>query len=687
MARPAAPPRAADAWAGPAAGADELDQLVYLSHLIGREPGLVQPGGGNTSIKLGDVLLVKASGTDMRTIGREGFARLSLAELAALRSAEAMSDADMMRFMARCMVPPDGRGPAPSVETPLHSLLPYRVIAHTHDVATMSLTNLSDPTAERLVTELFRGEIVYVPYARPGFPLARTVSGMVDRMPRDAVGLALAHHGLMVWGEDPRECYTRLLNVVNRIEDHLETSRRSRAVLGATARPIPAAESRRRCAELVLPVVRGALASPEGGRVILNFDDADGILTALAAERLPALVARGMATPEHILRAGRLPLWLDLDLSASADQLADAVRTQISRQRADYEQYHRRHAAAGERPLDDWAKVVLIPGLGMITACRDKRSSVTANLCYRAVLETIANAEAIEAFQFIPEPEVFAFEHWPLERRKLEEQDARERASLLLPRHVAVVIGSGSGIGRAAARRFAEEGAHVVVADVDAVAGEAVATEIGAAFPDRAIAVPVDVRDDQSLAHLVQRTVLEFGGLDCLFYTAGQAPRFAGLTDIRREDLQRQLDVHYLGAVLAVGAAGAVMRRQRSGGAIVASVSKAALAPGRDAVAYGASKAALLQALRVAGIRVNAINADQIDTPLFRRFAQERAASRGISLEQQLEAYRRRNVMGVSLIPADVVADLAVLLASERFRFTTGDILTVDGGLPEAFPR
>jgi len=179
-----------------------------------------------------------------------------------------------------------------------------------------------------------------------------------------------------------------------------------------------------------------------------------------------------------------------------------------------------------------------------------------------------------------------------------------------------------------------------------------------------------------------------------LFYTAGQAPRFAGLTDIRREDLQRQLDVHYLGAVLAVGAAGAVMRRQRSGGAIVASVSKAALAPGRDAVAYGASKAALLQALRVAavelggdGIRVNAINADQIDTPLFRQFAQERAASRGISLEQQLEAYRRRNVMGVSLIPADVVADLAVLLASERFRFTTGDILTVDGGLPEAFPR
>jgi len=257
-----------------------------------------------------------------------------------------------------------------------------------------------------------------------------------------------------------------------------------------------------------------------------------------------------------------------------------------------------------------------------------------------------------------------------------------------------VVIGGGSGIGRAAARRFAQAGAHVVVADRDAAAADVVATEIGAEYPGRAVAVPVDVRDDDSLAQLMRRTVLEFGGLDSLFYTAGQAPRFAGLTDIRREDLQQQLDVHYLGAVLAIGAAAAVMRRQRSGGSIVASVSKAALAPGRDAVAYGGSKAALLQALRVAavelggdGIRVNAINADQVDTPLFRQFAAQRAASRDISVDEQLEAYRRRNVMGVSLIPPEAVADLAVLLASERFRFTTGDILTVDGGLPEAFPR
>jgi NAD(P)-dependent dehydrogenase (short-subunit alcohol dehydrogenase family) len=428
--------------------------------------------------------------------------------------------------------------------------------------------------------------------------------------------------------------------------------------------------------------------------VILHFDDAEDVMASLAGERVPELVRRGMATPEHLLRAGRLPVWLDLDSAAPPDQIAELVRSRVAAARAEYEEYHGRHAGAGERPLDDWAKVVLAPGLGLITAFTDKRNAVTANRCYRASLEAILNAEAVDRFQFIPEKDVFEFEHWPLERRKIEEQTARERATKLLPRHIVVVIGGGSGIGRAAARRFAEEGAHVVVADLDADTSEAVAAEVAIKHPGQAVSAAVDVRDDASLDALFRQTVLEFGGLDCLFYTAGLPPRFAPITEIRREDLQRQLEVHYLGAVAAIGRAGEVMQRQGLGGSIVASVSKAALVPGRDAVAYAGSKAALLQALRVAavelgadGIRVNAINADQVETPLFLQFAKERAASRGVSLEEQLKAYRSRNLMGATLIPPEAVADVAVLLASDRFRFTTGDILTVDGGLPDAFPR
>ncbi len=681
----------------PATG-DPLDGLVYLSNLLGRETRLVQPGGGNTSIKVRqsgeggvmiEALLVKGSGTDLRTIGRDGFTRLSLPRLAALATADSMSDAEMMKFMAGCML---AEGPAPSVETPLHSLLPHRVIAHTHDVATMSLTNVSDATAERLVSELFEGQIVYVPYTRPGFPLARSVSGMVSKIPANAIGLTLAHHGLVIFGDDVQQCHDRLMLAVEKMEQFIAASRRGRILLGPPRWPVPSPEERHRLAETVLPAVRGSLGATE--RVILHFDDGAALLQTLAAERLPELSRRGMATPEHLLRAGRLPVWLELDPSAPAADLVSAVRTQLRRQHAEYEEYHRRYAAKDEHPLEDWAKVILVPGMGMITAFSDKRSAITANLCYRAVLQTIENAEAVERFEFIPERDVFEFEHWPLERRKVEEQTAREKSGKLLPRSIVVVIGGGSGIGRAAVMRFAEEGAHVVVADLDSGQAEAAAAEITGRFSGRAIGVKTDVCDDASLDALFRRTVLEFGGLDHLFYTAGLPPRFAPITEITRIDLQRQLDVHYLGAVQAISRAARIMRAQARGGSIVASVSKAAVVPGRDAVAYGGSKAAMLQALRVAavelgaeGIRVNAINADQVETPLFLRFVRERAQSRGVTTEEQLETYRRRNLMGVSLIPAEAVADLAVLLASDKFRYTTGDIITADGGLPEAFPR
>ena len=342
-----------------------------------------------------------------------------------------MSDAEMMRFMASCML---ADGPAPSVETPLHSILPHRVIAHTHDVATMSLTNVGEGTAERLVGELFEGGIVYVPYIRPGFPLARSVSEMVGRIPPDAIGLTLAHHGLVVWGDDAPECHARL---TRRWWPHRRVSR------GRPARPAAAgpcarascrpADQRNRLAEVVLPVVRGELGKPD--RVVLHFDDDEDVLADPGARSAPRAGRAGEWRRRSTCFApgGCRSGWSsirrppeDATGRAGADGLAAA--------RAEYEEYHRRNAAGGERPLDDWAKVVLAPGLGVITAFSDKRGAMTANACYRAVLETIENAEAVDRFEFIPERDVFEFEHWPLERRKVDEQIAKDRATRLLPR-------------------------------------------------------------------------------------------------------------------------------------------------------------------------------------------------------------------------------------------------------------
>ncbi len=687
-----------DRWkSGPTTAQDDIDELVFLSHILGEEETLVQPGGGNTSVKVtqtGDdgqqelVLAVKGSGTDLRTIPREGFTRLSMQRLAGLQRRGEMSDEEMMAFMNRCMLA--GGGPVPSVETPLHSLLPHRVIAHTHDVATMSLTNIAEQQSREWMQELFDQRLFYVPYVRPGFPLAAQVAQVVDQIPRDAWGLALAHHGLVAWGDNAKECYEHLRSLVGVMEEFFGKKKQGKSVFGSVSvEPSPAA-SRSELASLLMPVIRGELGQEE--RVILHFDDSEHVLGAIGREGFGPLSQKGMVTPEHILRAGRMPLWVDVDLGAPPSQLIARTKEKLQGAAKEYRAYHQRHSQA--KPIPDWAKVVLIPGLGMVTAFKDKKSAATAALCYHACIDTLENAEAASGFEFISEEDVFEFEHWPLERRKVEESIEKERKSLLLPRRVVLVVGGGSGIGEASAWRFAEEGAHVVVADVTLENAQKVADEIGAKFKTRVSAVSLDVRDDAQIAAAIDHTVLEFGGLDCLFYTAGVPPHFARITELDRANLQKQVDVHYHGAVLTMGAAAKVMERQGLGGSILCSVSKAALAPGKEALAYGGSKAALQQAVRVAAlelgssnIRVNAINADQVDTPLFRAFVAARAESQGKTLEQQLAKYRERNAMGTSLIPARSVAEIAVLLASDRFAYTTGDILTVDGGLPDAFPR
>lgn len=685
---------------GPEQALDDLDRLAYLCNLIGVEKSLAQPGGGNSSIKLEsaasaaiqeDILAVKGSGADLGTITRDGFTRLSRARLAGLARRADMTDAAMMDFMASCMLHPH-RDPIPSVETPLHAMLPARVIVHTHDVMTMSLTNIRSDRTRHLIRDLFSGHILPVPYARPGFPLARQVMKQAAHLTEEVWGLALAHHGLVIWHDAPEPCYQRLVEILALAEDFLASRRAGRHVFGPPASDILPASRRRERAGVLLPVLRGFLGREAGG--ILHWDSSDRILDTLARPRFESLSQRGMATPEHILRAGRLPLWLPLDLQARDQALEDAARRELQACKDRYQEYHKRHAGTDQPLIPDWAKIVLIPGFGMVSASQDKRGAMVAAACYGATIDTIENAEALDRFCFLPEAEVFEFEHWPLERRKVDEALGAAALSRLLPGQVMVVVGGASGIGRAAALRCAEEGAHVVVGDLDAGGAERVAAEIHQRFPHRALAAGVDVREAGSLARLMRDAVCAFGGLDGLFYTPGLAPRFTLIRDLERKDLLQQLEVHYMGALLAIRAASRVMERQGRGGSIVCSVSKAALAAGRQAAAYGGSKAALQHALRVAavelgpaGIRVNAINADQVETPLFLRFAAARARAQGRSLEEQLEEYRRRNVLGQALIPARAVAELVVLLASERFRYTTGDILTIDGGLPDAFPR
>jgi len=681
------------AWNEAEAGKTDVEQLVHLSNLIGSDLALVQPGGGNTSVKVAEpdifgceaeALVVKGSGTDLRTIGAGGFTHLYIERLGLLRQRDSMSDEEMMAVMRACMLFPD-RDPVPSVETPLHSLLPARFVAHTHDIATLSLTDT--PHAEENVRRVFGDEVAFLEYVRPGFPLAkRLAERYADGPPEGAIALVMEKHGLAVWGETALECYENLRVVIGKAEAFVGEATKGKRVFGASVAPVLEERERRAIAGATLPVIRGGLMA-QGFRCVLHLDDSADTLEAIAGETFAETAARGVMTPEHILRAGVRPLVVELEPDKSVTDLAQHTGNAIRTHRDEYAAYAAHH---GREPIPDFVKTIVIPGVGIVYGGKDRRNALVAADCYRSTIEVMAGAEAVEQFEFISEVDQAEVEYWPLERRKIEEvaKDRRE-----LDGKIAVVIGAASGIGRAAALRFAEEGAHVVAADLEAKGAKRVASEINGLVPERAIGFAVDVSDSPAVADAAREAVLHFGGIDVLFYSPGVGPEYHSVVDMPEEEVEQKMAVHYRGAVAATREAARAMIAQGGGGRLIYNASKAAYAPGEGFAAYGASKAALVHYVRnVAnelgrdGITANYINADAVDTPMFREVLRLRAERANVSETEMLARYAERSILREATIPPEAVAEAALWLASDRSAYTTGCVITVGGGA-EGFPR
>jgi rhamnulose-1-phosphate aldolase/alcohol dehydrogenase len=681
----------------PATG-DELDALVTLSNAVGSDPSLTQPGGGNSSIKRRardfagreiDVLSVKGSGTDLATITRAGFTTLRLADLALLRERDDMSDEEMMTFMRACML--DGREPTPSVETPLHALLPHRCIVHTHDFATQALTDT--PWPEALVREAFGDDVDYVDYVRPGFPLAKALArhGAGADALRSPRGLVLARHGLVAWGDTPRACYDNLHHLIGVAETFLAQRAAARApaaadVLAATRVAATAPGRRREAARALLPVLRRGVSL--GRPAILHLDDSPEALAFVGSEAARALHARGMVTPEHILRCGRLPLLVDDDVAAlPVAEAARAITAGLDAYAAAARDAFARHRIGGEM-LPPVPRVVLLPGVGVVGAMKDKANAALAALCYGHGVRVMIAGEQLGGFQFLDEADGLAIEYWSLEMAKLK-QTERE-----LGGQVALVTGGAGGIGRAIAARFADEGAHVVLADLDGDAAREAAGTIGAACraPERIRAIAADATDARATADAVAEAVMAFGGLDILVCNAGYVAS-APVGDVSEATWDLHFDVNVKGTFLAVREAVAVMKAQGRG-VILLNASKGAFAPTADNAAYASSKAAvaafarnLAVELGPHGVRVNYFNADFVDTPLMKKLVAERARQRNVSIEAQTDEYRGRNALGAGPIPPRAVAEAALFLCSPRAAYTTGGVLTIDGGIKEAMPR
>ncbi|HEX2834137.1 MAG TPA: bifunctional rhamnulose-1-phosphate aldolase/short-chain dehydrogenase [Thermoanaerobaculia bacterium] len=656
-------------WTDTPAG--DVEQLVYQSRLVGMEEALVLWGGGNNSVKatttdlLGnviDVMYIKSSGSDMKSIVPKQFPGVRLDYIAPLRKREEeMSDQEMVDYLARCLVDPASA--RPSIETLLHAFLPAKAVLHTHADAILSLTN--NKGREATVRECFGDDVILVPYRRPGFRLSRDVGDLFDAQP-DAKGLVLMNHGLITWGETPKEAYDRHIELVARAKQFI-----------AARREFPACVMPAHAKLDIAPRIRGALQ----GR-ILEFDDSPNVLSFLARPDAERITQIGAATPDHLLYTKRFPLFL-----RQSEDLDAALRTYVAR----YEAWYAAHPSEFAM-LEPLPRIVLMPGVGMWTAGKDARAARIVRDIYRHTMRIIGDAEAIGGYETLNDTDAFHAEYWPLELYKLT----------LLPKEkelagkITIVTGAASGIGRAVAERFAEEGAHVVVTDVDlGLAKEVAASIAGKHGLRRAIAMQLDVSDEADVDRAFEDVVREYGGVDIVVSNAGISS-FGSLDVLETKDWDRAFAVNARGHFLVSRAALRIMKTQKLGGAIVFNASKNVTAPGKEFGAYSVSKAAEAQLCRIValeggefGIRANMLNPDAIfggSRFWSDEMREMRAQAYGIEREKLPDFYRNRTLLKVQ-VTADDVAEAALFLAGPRSAKTTGAMLPVDGGVKEAFPR
>lgn len=676
-----------------------LEALVVRSNLLGADRSLANQGGGNTSAKgvVADhvgreqrVLWVKGSGTDLASITDKGFAALRLDEILALRERDAMDDAAMVDYLLRCALAPDQ--PRPSIETLLHAFIPAAHVDHTHPDAIIALT--SSPRGRELAEETFGEEAVWLDYERPGFEMSRHVADFLDGN-QDARAVLLEKHGLVTWGETSEESYRRTIEFVSRAANAIEAAGAGHFGLGGPK----VAECEEEDAQLLLlgslPALRGALLADTDG-VILEVDRSPEAVAFAASVNGSHVSQVGAPCPDHLINTKHKPLAIDFDPSTEGVvELADALRAGVAEYAEWYRGYYERNLTDESRPFPmDPAgpRVVLIPGIGIVTSGGDAaRARTTRDLYHRAIAVEDA-AEAIGGFGSLTEAQAFAIEYWPLERYKLAQAPPKGE----LAGRIAVVTGGASGIGRATARLFAQLGAHVVVADLNEQGAHEVTEELAAVHGlRRALAIAVDVTNEGSVERMLAETVHAYGGLDILVASAGLATS-ASLTETSLEDWELNFAVLARGYFLAARESFRVLIEQGRGGSLVFVGSKNALVAGANAAAYSSAKAASLHLARCLaeeggphGIRVNTVNPDAViqDSGIWSSdWKAERASTYGVTEDDLQSFYSGRTKLGVSVYPEDV-AEAISFLAGPRSAKSTGNVINVDGGVTAAYPR
>ncbi|MGI4884048.1 MAG: bifunctional rhamnulose-1-phosphate aldolase/short-chain dehydrogenase [Janthinobacterium lividum] len=678
---------------------DEVALFLYRSNLLGADLRLTNYAGGNTSVKIqatdpvsgrpAEVMWVKGSGGDVGTLTRAGCANLYVEKLHQLKARYrgVAHEDEMVALLDYCLFDP--KCAPPSIDTPLHGLLPFRHIDHLHPDALIAIAASAD--GERIMHEIWGDELGWLPWQKPGFDLGLQLEKLVAENP-GLRGVILGGHGLFTWGNTSYDSYLNTLEVIEMAATYLAARYgQKRPVFGGVKLDgAPDEATRRGLAAAALPVLRGLASSQR--RMLGHYTDDARVLEFVNSHDLARLAAQGTSCPDHFLRTKIRPLVLDAD--AMRDDAA-SVQAYLADQFAAYRRAYVAYYERSKRPdspavRDANPVIVLWPGVGLFSFAKDKQTARVAAEFYANAINVMRGAEAVSTYQGLAEQEAFNIEYWLLEEAKLQ----RLPKPKSLSGQVAYVTGGTGGIGLAICELLLQHGACVVAADRDRL-DETQASLRQKFGPDSALAAPVDVLDADAIAASLRRAVLQFGGVDIVVNCAGLSIS-KPLAETTQADWDLLNDVLVKGQFLVSQQAVAIQRQQGLGGDIINIASKNGLVAGPNNVAYGTAKAAQLHMSRLLAaelgpdkIRVNTVNPDAVlrGSKIWEGdWAAGRAKAYGIAVEDLPQHYAKRTLLGAEVLAEDIAKAVLVFVDGSLSK-STGNVLNVDGGVAMAFVR
>lgn len=681
---------------------DEVALLLYRSNLLGADLRITNYGGGNTSCKVlekypltgenVEVMWIKGSGGDIGTLKKSGLAALYLERLRNLEKVYRglAHEDEMVELFNHCIF--DLNSKAPSIDTALHGFLPFKHIDHLHPDAAIAIA--ATKNGKEITERLFQGTIGWVDWQKPGFDLGLQLRACLEENP-GIRGIMLGSHGLFTWGDTAYESYINSLDVIETCATYLaENYGKSRPVFGGQQVESLSAEERQSQASKLAPILRGFCSSERS--MIGHFTDEAKVLEFINANDLKRLAPLGTSCPDHFLRTKIQPLVLTIDKAADLNDL-EAVKAQLEPlfmdYRAMYTAYYEACKHADSPAIRDPNPVIILyPGVGMFAFAKDKQTARVSAEFYTNAINVMKGAEAISEYVSLPRQEAFNIEYWLLEEAKLQ----RMPKSKTLSGKVALITGSAGGIGKAIAKKFAEEGAVLLLNDLDANRLAAAELEFIGLFGKEAIrTIVLDVTNPDQIEAAFKKASLDFGGIDIIVNNAGLSISKT-IEEHTQKDWDLLYDVLVKGQFFVTQAATKVLKAQRMGGDIINVVSKNALVSGPNNAGYGSAKAAQLHLSRLnaaelgsAKIRVNVVNPDAVisDSNIWAGgWAEGRAKAYGVSVAELPGFYAKRTLLNEVILPEDI-ANACFTFVSGNLNKSTGNILNVDGGVAIAFLR